>query len=309
MAPRGSRRAVARPSVSPCSRAATAAFLRIIGQTPPADSTSAVATSSVSASETEGPASSLPREPERSSSLADPLAGSPSVGRRVRVAIPPRVAPSSVPKPGLATQAKVSATPTLQAVVAARPETPRVIRDLRAGLGAPVEARSAHVALPPPPRRPQLLRLCCRRCSKQYGKNPAVVCSRPSPGLRCSSCAKGKKPCLPVPESCVGTLRSVQMAARRVLDLRRPRHVHVEGRKAKLDSAVARLTRRQAHYDRELMVEQRVAAALEEAKNPATALVPYFVDLITETGEPAASPPPSPAREGLVLTESEEEGE
>ncbi|KAI9765433.1 MAG: hypothetical protein M1840_007391 [Geoglossum simile] len=119
-----------------------------------------------------------------------------------------------------------------------------------------------------------------------------------------------------VPDACVETLRTVQVAARRVLDLRRPRHVHVEGRKARLDSAVARLARRQSRYDRELMVEQRAALALEESKNSAAVTAPPLVELIAEvrytnallrhiTGEP----PASPAREGLVLmatTESRE---
>ncbi|KAI9771465.1 MAG: hypothetical protein M1840_002085 [Geoglossum simile] len=116
----------------------------------------------------------------------------------------------------------------------------------------------------------------------------------------------------------MATLRAVQVAARRVLDLRRPRHVHVEGSKARLTAAVDRLARRQARYNRDVLVEQRVAAALEENKNPAAMLAPLIHDLTTEVrylaalshyfgGAPPASPPPSPAREGLVLSESEEE--
>ncbi|KAI9771438.1 MAG: hypothetical protein M1840_002058 [Geoglossum simile] len=173
-------------------------FLQAIGRTPPDEaapdeSTPAYTTSSASASEleSEGVDSSPPRESERSSSLADPLAGPSSVGRRGRLAVPPRVAPSSVPKLGLATQAKV-------------------------------------------------------------------------------------------PEPCVGTLQGVQVAARRVLDLRRPRHAHIEGCKARLDAAVARLVRRQARYDRELVVEQRAALALEESENSALAIAPLLSELLAE---------------------------
>ncbi|KAI9769240.1 MAG: hypothetical protein M1840_004369 [Geoglossum simile] len=75
-----------------------------------------------------------------------------------------------------------------------------------------------------------------------------------------------------VPDSCMGTLQAVQVVAQWVLDLRRSRHIHVEGRKASLDAEVARLTRRQAHFDREVLVKQRAATALEGGRNLAAVI-------------------------------------
>ncbi|KAI9761907.1 MAG: hypothetical protein M1840_001523 [Geoglossum simile] len=220
-----------------------ATFLRAISRTPPSkvapdESTLVYTTSSASGSESEseGVDSSLPRESERPSPLADPLAGPSSVGRRGRLADPPRVASSLLPKLGLATQAKVSATPASLVVVAACLETPRVIQDLRAELKAPVEANN-------------------------------------------------------VPDGCVGTLQAVQ------------------GRKAKLDAAVAWLTCRQARFDQEVLVEQMAAAALEGSRNPAAMLALLLLDLTAKGSAPPTLPPPSPAPEGLVMMESEEEEE
>ncbi|KAI9765999.1 MAG: hypothetical protein M1840_007006 [Geoglossum simile] len=73
-----------------------------------------------------------------------------------------------------------------------------------------------------------------------------------------------------------------------------------------------------ADVSREVLVEQRATAALEGSRNPAAVLAPLLLDLTAEVrynsallrhfgGAPPASPPPSPAREGLVLSESEEE--
>jgi hypothetical protein len=64
-----------------------------------------------------------------------------------------------------------------------------------------------------------------------------------------------------VPSSCFAALRSVQEATRQVLDLHRPRNRGVEGRKAKLDAVVARLTRRQRRYNQALGVATRAQAS------------------------------------------------
>ncbi|KAI9759140.1 MAG: hypothetical protein M1840_003513 [Geoglossum simile] len=112
-----------------------------------------------------------------------------------------------------------------------------------------------------------------------------------------------------VPDGYVSTLRAVQVAARRVLDLCHPQHIHIEGHKAKLDAAVTQLTRRQAHFDWEVLVKQRATAALEGGRNPAAVLVLLFLNLTTEGGAPLTLPPPLPAHEGLVLMESKEEKE
>ncbi|KAI9773107.1 MAG: hypothetical protein M1840_008228 [Geoglossum simile] len=294
-----------------------ATFLQAIGRTPPGkaapdESTLAYTTLSTLASElkSEGVDSLLPRELKRSSSLANPLASPSSMGRRGRLADPPRVASSSLPKLRLSTQAKVLATPALLAVVAARPETPRVIWDLQAGLRALVEADNA--ASTSPPTAVVLLSLLRQIIWEESCSSILPLNAGPSLRFLCKEQETLSS------YSCMGTLQAVQVAAWQVLNLRRPRHIHVEGRKARLVAAVTQLTYRQAHFDWEVLVEQRAATTFEGGRNSAAVLAPLLLNLTTEVyynsallhhfgDAPPISPPPLPAHEGLVLMESKEE--